>query len=398
MSNPSVGFHDADVRFSPDGRRIAFTRSATVSGMSKQLLVQNADGGGTRVLTDGKLDLEGIDWSMDGRRIIAASRGTLIEIDAVTGERSFIAAPGFDIVQPAVSRIDGTILFVQSLYDVNIWKMPIDGGAQGRAVPSVFIASTRVDNDPRFSPDGNRIAFISDRSGECSLYVSDINGGEALPIATFDTNCWNVRDPRWSPDGLNLAFDIDENARRDVYIVSTAGGPIRRITEEASDDFAPGWSADGRSVYVTSDRSGSYELWLIDISDDSKTPVSFGPGRGGAGSSDGLWIYYSLPDGDGLWRKPVAGGESELVARDLATGDYRNWRLVDDGLLYVRSGESRELVRLEFSTGETTVLWQVPEEVRGFLRADISPSGQIALFSHVDQDEDDLAMLVPIRE
>ena len=85
-------------------------------------------------------------------------------------------------------------------------------------------------------------------------------------------------------------------------------------------------------------------------------------------------------------------------ARDLATGACRDCRRVGGGLLYVRSGESRELVRLEFSTGETTVLWQVPEEVRGLLRADISPSGQIALFSHVDQDEDDLAMLVPIRE
>lgn len=391
---PPPGMVDAHAQISPDGNRIAFARGRGTTASSMQVHVTNAsDGTQTRQVTNFNGDLEGFDWLLSGNEIVLASRGDLWRVNVDTGERLYIASPGTDIVHPVVSRATGQLIFVQSRYDVNVWKMDV-----GTKDSQPMLASTRLDNDPRISPDGRRIAYISDRNGTCSLLNVDRNGGDPVTLASFDLNCFNVHEPRWSPDGLEIAFTVATEDNDDIYVVSTAGGAVRRLTDHAAIDAAPGWSADGRSVYFTSDRSGSTDVWRVPL-DGSAEPVqvtTFG-GKAATESLDGEWIYLVHDEKNGLWRMPRDGGEPELVLPDLARGDHHNWRVTPDGVTYIVREPDVALMRYAAATGDRTLVTTLPTSLYGCNSADLSPDGSFAVFAQMDRNDDDLYTLENFR-
>ena len=67
-----------------------------------------------------------------------------------------------------------------------------------------LISSTRVDGDAQFSPDGKKIAFTSNRSGNDEIWVCDSDGSNAQQLTSLGTG--NCGGPRWSPDGERIAF------------------------------------------------------------------------------------------------------------------------------------------------------------------------------------------------
>src|SRR5262245_27400380 len=123
----------------------------------------------------------------------------------------------------------------RSWNDSNIWRVP--GPASPSAAPGAakkFIASTREGVDPRFSADGRRIAFASDRSGSMEIWVSDKNGQNITQLTSFGGP--DVGSPQWSPDGHTIAFDcLDSTSRnaRHVYLISANGGNPSRLTNRA---------------------------------------------------------------------------------------------------------------------------------------------------------------------
>src|SRR2546423_2658468 len=73
------------------------------------------------------------------------------------------------------------------------------------ATQSLFAPSTRTEMDPQFSPDGRKIAFTSDRSGNTAIWVGDRDGSNIAQLTNVP-ECI-AGSPRWSPDSVRLAFD-----------------------------------------------------------------------------------------------------------------------------------------------------------------------------------------------
>ena len=391
---PPPGMVDAYPQIAPDGKSIAFARGRGTTAASMQIHVADAvDGTRTRQITSFEGDLEGFDWLQSGNDIVLASRGDLWRVDVASGEREYVASPGTDIVRPVVSRATGQLIFVRSLSDINVWKMDL-----GTADSAPLLSSTRVDNDPRISPDGDRIAFISDRDGTCSLLTVDRDGGNPASLASFDLNCFNVRGPRWSPDGLNIAFTVAAEDNEDIYVVSTAGGAARRVTDHAATDAAPGWSADGQWIYFTSDRASSSDVWKVPL--DATVPpqrvTSFG-GKAASESLDGRWVYMAIDGEAGLWRTPRDGGDLELVIPDLANGDHQNWRITPDGITYIVREPGVALMHYNASSGDRTLIAELPTSLYGCNTADLAADGSFAVFAQVDQEDDDLFTLENFR-
>ena len=106
-----------------------------------------------------------------------------------------------------ISAVD----FKEGAYKTDLWLVSFKGGE-----PRQLTRGPRRDDTPRWSPDGKRIAFLSDRSGSPQLWLIDPAGGEAEKLSDHKTP---VKDFAWAPDGQGIAFlaadpDSEEEARR----------------------------------------------------------------------------------------------------------------------------------------------------------------------------------------
>src|SRR5258706_8860703 len=115
-------------------------------------------------------------------------------------------------------------------------------------------ASSSVDlhglRHPALSPDGRRIAF--DWHGD--VWVCPVDGGAAERITDDPAD---EQKPCWSPDGTKLAYSSDKSGNRDLYVIDLATRRARALTVHSSDDDAPAWSPDGKWIAFQSNRDSN---------------------------------------------------------------------------------------------------------------------------------------------
>src|SRR4029453_18045885 len=149
-------------------------------------------------------------------------------------------------------------------------------------------------------------------------------------------------DSEAAPPEFELVFEWTVDGNQDLYVVGAEGGPPRRLTTDAHVDALPRWSADGESVFFTSDRSGNWQVYRV--------PAEGGAARRVRDNRDREWQGEPSPDGRALAFLSNKEGPESLYGRDLATGQDR--RLVRHGR---RTGLgnpswSRDARRIVFST------------------------------------------------
>lgn len=101
---------------------------------------------------------------------------------------------------------------------------------------------------PRFSPDGERIAYTSNADGNFNLYVMDRDGGNVVQLT--DDPAWDS-NMSWSPDGEWIAFASMRSGGGDIYAISAAGRNLTRLTDAREYESSPAWSPDGSRIIFT---------------------------------------------------------------------------------------------------------------------------------------------------
>ena len=126
-----------------------------------------------------------------------------------------------------------------------------------------LIVSSLRDRSPQLSPDGAKIAFDSDRSGEgMEIWVAHADGSGVVQMTNRLGRLQGT--PRWSPDGRWIAFDSrGQDGHQHIYVINASGGRPRRIPFEPSDENVPSWSRDGKWIYFSSNRTGRQEIWRV---------------------------------------------------------------------------------------------------------------------------------------
>jgi Tol biopolymer transport system component len=263
----------------------------------------------------------------------------------------------------------------------------VDGQA---GKPTRLIASTRRDLEPRYSPDGKKIAFSSDRSGSLEVWICDADGSKARQMTHFRDGI--TSGARWSPDGKRLAFLSTENGQAEVYMMDAQVGPIVRLTNNPAHDTAPSWSRDGKWIYFGSNRSGTPQIWKT-RPDPNATPIQVTRHGGQAAieSFDGKTLYYAMAQAnEGIWKVPVSGGDETRV---LPThGGWANFDLTERGIVFIPNELSAPSIWfLSFAGGQPIRLAGLDRPL-GFGLSVSAADGTI-LYAQIDRDVNELALI-----
>ncbi len=212
--------------FSPDGQRIAFTTSGTFLGT---LTTTNVDGSDQRAILARNRAISEPDWSPDGKGFVFI----------------FHTHQYFSIS-------------VMGIFDTDY-------------TPLTKAVTEQINGSPRWSPDGSRIAFSSNRDGDSEIYVMDSSGGNVQQLTDNDTQDYS---PAWSPDGSRIAFASVREGNWDIYLMDLKGRNVRRLTEDSSVDWEPAWSPDGTRLAFSSDRDGDWEIFVMQLDGSALTQLT----------------------------------------------------------------------------------------------------------------------------
>lgn len=322
--------------------------------------------------------------------------------------------------------------------DADVYLVSMDGGE-----PLRLTSSKKEDSSPRFSPDGEWIAFLSDREGKkTQVYLMSRRGGEAVKLTDYKAS---VSDLAWSPDSKRLALvvaDVDPDApdeadeekaagekkketakpivlrrlqfkrdgegylrefRKHVHVFDVAKKTSVQVTSGPFDDSDPAWSPDGQSIAFVSnrtlpdpDRSQDTNVFLVPAREGGiPRAIATSPGTDAspAFSPDGQWVVY-VAGGDPkdiyygashVALAPVQGG----AGRPLTAALDRNVtspRFTPDGravLFLLEDRGNRHLARVSVEGGEVARVVAGERDVQAF---DVAPGGaMVVLESSVQQ-------------
>ena len=233
---------------------------------------------------------------------------------------------------PGIWRLD-----LAHATDPNTRKLVLSGGGRNEG--------------PQPSPDGKKLAFMSNRSGIMEIWTSDNDGSNVRQL----TNMGPCGSPQWSPDGRWVAFDSANKNSPGVFFISAEGGPITTHVDLHAESMVPRWSRDGKWIYFASARDNVKQIWKAPIAGGPANQVTTHGGFAPTESYDGKTLYYakhSEPNPE-IWEVPVNGGEEKLVSPLLRPSWWANWAVTETGILFIsRDGEQTHAIEFyDFAAG-----------------------------------------------
>ncbi len=406
LTTPQTKYGDGQPTISPDGKTVLFTRDRAIN-LHDLYLVPITGGEPRQVLFAQETSATQPTWTPDGRTILFISnqgRGgsnDLCQVPVTGGAPVKVEAVREKLSNFVLSRQGNRLAWAQSLDDTNIWRMELDATRKPKTAPQQIITSTRIDVDARFSPDGKKIAFASNRSGSLQIWVAESDGQHPVQLTFFKDSL--PGSPRWSPDGRQIAFDLRAAGNKDIYVISAEGGKPRRLTTESSWEGLPSWSRDGAWIYFCSEcNSSDQQIRKMPAGGGQAVQITRNGGFDNVESPDGQFLYftkgYQIP---GIWRIPVAGGEETLALNHHNAGKWRYWAVKEQGI-YFATAETPERPLLEFfsfGAGKVTLLATLEKRISysGFAGLDVSPDGRWLIWQQLDQEGSDIMLMENFR-
>jgi len=274
----------------------------------------------------------------------------------LTGVSDITVSPDGTKVAFVVTRMDSS----ENSYKSDIELVDVASGRLKR-----LTTHPASDTSPRWSPEGTRLAFVSERGGDPQIWVIDIGGGEATKLTSAEGG---ATDPVWSPDGKMIAYlsrvDPDvktpaiekkgdvtiirrlkyrfrgrywDGKRSHIFLVSSEGGESRQLTFGDFDDSDPQWSPDSKSIAFVSNRTKDPEnnidtnIWMVPADGGSPVQITTNPGPDNSPrfSPDGKYLAYRASlrfnyesDEYDIYLAPLEGGGHTNLTREVHRNIY----------------------------------------------------------------------------
>jgi dipeptidyl aminopeptidase/acylaminoacyl peptidase len=264
-------------RWKPDGSALAFLSARPMPGetagetLKTQVWLLPLSGGEPRRVTNLLNGVSSFQWSPDGTRLVVVS---------ASGPRDSAKSPS-DVRH-----------YLHANYKFNdsgwfddkrshLWVVDLATGA----ATQLTSGDDWNDTDPQWSPDSRRLAFVSDRSGhqfdesyDTDVWVISASGGPLTKISDRKTE---DASPRWSPDGQTIAFinTVRDTANKKIWLASSAGGGASRPATADGFDLIPTglrWAEGGRALFFETGMKGTSQIYRVDAGTRNVVPITSG--------------------------------------------------------------------------------------------------------------------------
>ncbi|HUI55127.1 MAG TPA: hypothetical protein VLY04_09155 [Bryobacteraceae bacterium] len=394
LTHPPAGSEgDSSPAVSPDGNTIAFVRGTSSGGADIYLC--DPAGANTRPLTFDNRAIRGIAWTRDGQDLMytadRAAGWRIWRLPVYGGSPHDLVISGRDARYVAVAPVGHRLVYTVSPTVSSIWRATA-GPAEGSLEEHAVVRSSGREFGPRYSPDGKRIADISDQTGNDEIWLCDADGGNRARVTKLQGP--ELARLRWSPDGKSLLFDADSDRGYELYTVpAVAGGNPVRVQLDAMNGS---WSHDGKAIYF----QAREQVWKAAANGGSPQQVSKRPPAAQAVETlDGRYVYFRR--GRTFWRVPAAGGdEEEAIVPDHDLLWSTTLQMTRKGIYYLEfSRNSREMVVSFYDFGEkkSSEVFRLKNMDRQNPTYSVSPDGKSVLYPRVDQSQTNLVVVENFR-
>lgn len=287
------------------------------------------------------------------------------EIDSSPSLRSEAIMPKSDRSGPKY-LVPATAILVLALIAAGVWFLGFRqtepaGADWGKAENIQLTSEPGTEFYPSLSPDGKSFVYASNATGNFDLYVQRIGGKNATNL-TKDSDADDVQ-PTFSPNGEQIAFR-SEREPHGIYVMGASGENLRRI---AGGGYHPSWSPDGREIVVstfgrdqpTVRPNGEQSLFIINVETGDQRQLvralaSF-PAWSPSGKRIAYWFYTAAFGKREIATIPATGGEPVTVAKDFSVSNWNPVWSPDGRFLYFVSSKDGSInfwrVRLDETTG-----------------------------------------------
>ncbi len=274
----------ADLALAPDGKRVAV--SALYLGVQSVMVLSDPDEPGKVVAASKGRDREPA-WSPDGSQITFVS-----DRDGSSRSHIYLARPDDEEARqltdhqgedkrPRFSPDGSHIAFLSrrpaSETGWDLWVIPVEGGKARRLTDDPLDEA-----DPRWSPDGKWIAYTLKAGHHVNRTVAVVAASsEGLPEPrTVLPEGWegDSHSARWSPDGSKLALVSDHGGIKNIFLVPATGGEPEPLLQSELEETEPAWSPDGSEIVHITNREGSLRLTLTEVSTRKSRSLTLGSG------------------------------------------------------------------------------------------------------------------------
>jgi TolB protein len=279
--------------WSPDGKKLAFDRriGPLTKGQCAcdiDVFVMNADGSGQQNLTHNHPIVDCCPvWSPDGQKLLFHRYSDVWVMNADgSGQRRL--TPNREVDSWPAWSPDGRKIAFGSFRNSNwdVWVMNADGSRHRN-----LTRNRAQDSLPTWSPDGRKIAFLRTRNTWRShghpleLWVMNADGSGQRRLVReawikLPGYPWGgdapLGQPRWSPDGRKLLFVSRRDRNAEIYVVNADGSSPRNLTRNPARDDRPVWSPDGRKIAFISTRDPEPAIYVMNVDGSRQRSITRG--------------------------------------------------------------------------------------------------------------------------